>query len=224
MNHSKSFIYRRKRKKAGKTVLSRYWYGRYQLPGDAKETDLPLQVVDKQVADAKLKRIVRELEQEREGMIAPRAIRERLQKPVVEQFEEYLAEFQSLGRNEKYLHGLRTQLSTLARECGWSTLKDITAVSFRSWRQRQTKAAKTLNEYFTASSAFLSWLERCERIPRNPLHSVERMCNHGDPCFRRRSLSEDEARRLLAVAGPRKPVYLTTLKIGPRPCRLTRNL
>ena len=135
---------------------------------------------------------------------------------MVEQFEEYLAELRQRGRCEKYLNGLRTQIATLVKACGWVTIKDIKADSFCVWRRRQTKTAKTLNEYFIAASAFLNWLERCERIPRNPLKVVERMESCEDSKSPRRALTAEEARRLVAVEGPWKAVYLTALKTGLR--------
>ena len=64
------------------------------------------------------------------------------------------------------------RLRKLATECEWRQLIDVTAESFQKWRARQTLSAKTLNDYLAAVGAFFSWLEKGERVERNPLKSV----------------------------------------------------
>jgi integrase len=212
----KCFVFRPKRRKAGKVVSSPFYSGRYRLAADVKATTVPLQTTDKQVAQEKLKRLVLELEQERQGMIAPRSLREGMQKPLVEQLEEYIAELRRLGRDEQYVDGVQSQILTLARECPWRLLKDVSADTFRTWRQRQTKSPKTLNEYLAAASSCLTWLECQGRIPKNCLRAVEKIANHGEPCFQRRALTREEARRLVALESVRRIVYLTALETGLR--------
>jgi len=210
------YVFKHRRKKDGKLVESRYYSGRYRLAGDLKPTTVALQTTDKQIAKAKLRQIVRDMEQERAGLLAPKAIREGLRMPLTALVEEYLGELHRLGRNEKYVEGLRVQMTTLAKECDWKLVKDISAETFRGWRQRQTKSAKTLNEYLAAWSSLLNWLERGERIPKNPLRRVEKIENHSDSQYHRRALTLEESRRLLAVAGPRRAVYATALETGLR--------
>ena len=212
----KCYVFRPKRRKGGKVVSSPFYKGRYQLDGDLKMTEIPLRTKDGDIADTKLKRIVRELQQEREGMIAPRALREGMQKTLVEQMEEYTSELRRLGRAEQYVDGLRAQILTLAKECPWHLVKDVSADTFRAWRRRQTKSPKTLNEYLSAGSSLMNWLERAGRIPRNCLRAVEKIANHGEPCFQRRALTREEARRLVALESVRRIVYLTALETGLR--------
>jgi integrase len=209
-------VFKHKRRKDGKLISARFYSGRYRLEGDSRATTVALKTTDKQVAEAKLKRLVDELERERAGLLAPKAIREGLQKLFVELMAEYVAEKRRIGCDEKYVAGLHLQLSTLARECRWSIVKDVTAETFQAWRQKQIKSPKTLNEYLTAVRSLLSWLERSERIPRNPLRNVEKLKNHGEPCYQRRSLSPEQARELLRVAGPRRVLYATALETGLR--------
>ena len=80
----KCFVFKPKRRKNGKVTAARFYSGRYRLAGDDKPTDVPLQTVDKQVAKARLDRIVQDLEREHEGMIAPKSIRMGAQKPLIE--------------------------------------------------------------------------------------------------------------------------------------------
>ena len=209
-------VFKHKRRTDGKLVSARFYSGRYRLAGDSKATTVALKTTDKQVAEAKLKQLVQELERERAGLLAPKAIREGLQKLFVELMAEYLAERRRIGCDEKYVAGVHHQLSTLAKECRWSIVKDVTAETFQAWRQKQKKSPKTLNEYLTAIRSLLSWLERSERIPRNPLKNVEKLKNHGEPCYQRRSLSVEQARELLRVAGPRRALYAMALETGLR--------
>ena len=210
------YVFKHRRKKNGQIVVSRYWSGCYGFPGDLSPRTIALHTTDKQVAKAKLRQIVYDEERERVGLVAPKSIREALQQPLVEQMEEYFGERLRLGRNGKYVEGLRLQVTTLIKECGWNVVRDVSRESFCAWRKRQIKSAKTLNEYLAAVSSLLNWLERAERIPKNPLRGVEKIKNHGDPVYERRALTLEQVRRLLAVAGPRRAVYATALETGLR--------
>jgi integrase len=77
-------------------------------------------------------------------------------------------------------------------------------------------APKTINEYLNAASGLLNWMQRNGRIPANPLKVVGKVEMRGRETRRRRALTLDELRRLLAVAGSRKPVYVTAVYTGLR--------
>ena len=59
------------------------------------------------------------------------------------------------------------------RECLWEQVKDISSDSFLTWRVKQTLAPKTVNEYLMSISSLLNWMEKHERIERNPLRHVQ---------------------------------------------------
>jgi integrase len=210
------YVYQNTRKVNGRKVRSKLWRGRYRLPGDCKETDVSLETTDKEVAKAKLRRIVSEAEREREGLLAPKKMRETAQLPLTDSIEAFLAERNAVGRDEKYIHGLRHQLETLSKSCGWKRASDVTADSFCAWRKRQKKSAKTLNEYLTAAVSLLSWLMRHGKVAHNPLAVVEKVATHGEKLVRRRAYTSEELVRLLAIAGPRRITYLTAVKTGLR--------
>jgi integrase len=212
----KCFVFKQKRRIGGKTVVSACYSGRYRLAGEFQDTTVRLGVSDKQAAESKLRKLVQELEREGEGLIPAKKLRDGLRMPFSGLVEEYVAELNRLGRNEKYVKGVRKQLETLAAACSWRTVKDVSADSFLKWRQRQTLIAKTLNEYLICVSALMNWAERFERVASNPLRHVTRIESSADPTFKRRALTDDESRRLLAVSGPRATVYLTAIKTGLR--------
>jgi len=198
----KCFVFKLKRRKNGKVITARFYTGRYELEGDSKPTDVPLKTTDKQVAKARLDRIVQELEREGEGLTEPKSIRMGSQKPLVDQMEEHLAERLRLGRSVQYVNGLRAHILTLLKECNWRVVKDVTAESFREWRQKHKAEPKTLNEYLAAISSLLNWMLDSERIQKNPLKGVAKIENNGEPSFQRRALTADEAQRLIANSGP----------------------
>ena len=77
----KCFVFKPKRRPGGKVAVSTCYSGRYRLSGEFRDTTIALGVSDKQVAEAKLRRIVQELEREGEGLIPSRKLRDGLQMP-----------------------------------------------------------------------------------------------------------------------------------------------
>jgi integrase len=144
-------VFKPKRKTDGKKSQQRMYRGRYRLDGDSKLTDVPLHTFDKQVAVERLKKIVREKQQQREGLIASKPQREAAQKPLAEHLEDFIRSRQSIGRDEKYVKELRKKVLKLVEDCGWELPCHVTAESFEAWRNGQEKSAKTLNEYLTAA-------------------------------------------------------------------------
>jgi hypothetical protein len=60
----------------------------------------------------------------------------------------------SLGRDRVYIYHIEKRILKLLNDCGWRLLEDITVESFLAWRSAQELAAKTLNEYLNAITAF----------------------------------------------------------------------
>jgi hypothetical protein len=90
------------------------------------------------------------------GIVAPRATRDAATKPLCGHLETYLTDLQTLGRDRVYIYHIEKRILKLLEDCGWHLLKDISAESFLAWRAaHQELAAKTLNEYLNAITAFL---------------------------------------------------------------------
>jgi integrase len=147
-------------------------------------------------------------------MLPPEALRNAAQSPVEQHLKEYVADLAALNRDGQYVYELKNRVRRLIRACGWNLLRDITADS--SWRAKQTLSPKTLNEYLGSVSSLLNWMEKHERIARNPLQHVQKVQTNGRQVRPRRAFTDDEMQRLLAVAGPRKVVYLTAVYTGLR--------
>lgn len=208
-------VFRPSRLRNGKRVRSAKYRGRYRLPGQPMR-DVPLHTTDKRVAEKRLADIIQDAEREAEGIIAPRPLREAVQRSVTDHLAEYMADLERKGRERIYRRLVKARVERLIRECGWQQLQHVTADSFTSWRSRQTsEAPKTLNDYHDAARGFMGWMLRHGRIPTNPLVNIAKVDQRGRQ-WKRRALTDDELRRLLAVAGRRRLVYLAALHTGLR--------
>ena len=171
-----SHVYKPKRKKNGKTVVSRNYRGRYRLDGDFAVTEVALGTSDKQVAQKKLQDIIREAELERAGLIAPKTQRISAERPMSEHLEDFLTDLKVMGRSAVYMRQINKRNTRLFEECKWSFAKDITSDQFTAWRAKQGDlSAKTLNEYLNSCTALLNWMVKHGRIAHNPLISVQKV-------------------------------------------------
>jgi integrase len=209
-------IYRRKRTIDGKVEMARLYRGRYRLDGDTKITEIPLHTPDKRVAQQRLEQHVRDKQMEATGILAPSAVRKAAQSPLEEHLGQYVADLQALQRDDQYIYELKNRVRRLIKECAWKQLKDVTADSFQTWRAKQTLSPKTLNEYLGSASSLLHWMEKHERITRNPLKHVQKVQGNGKQVRPRRAFGDSEMQRLLAIAGTRKVVYLAAVYTGLR--------
>jgi integrase len=209
-------VFRRKRRINGKLVASRCYYGRYSLPTDSHQRTVALDTTDKQVALSKLRKIVEDAEREVAGVGVPKNLLASAQKALTAHMEDFLADLMASGRDDMYLANLRCRLNRLFKDRAWQYPKDVTADAFMVWRGKQNFAAKTLNDYLDAANALLKWMQRACRLEANPLQTVRKVKTSGRETVHRRALTDDEVRRLLEVAGPRKAVYLTAINTGLR--------
>ena len=141
--------------------------------------------------------------------------RDALKRPIEAAIHEYIESRRGLHRGSKYVRELELKLLRLARECGWSSLRELNANSFEAWRARHRQfSAKTLNEYRVAICAFCKWVE--PRIGIDPMRAVGRIKAMGDPRRKRRAFRPDELWRLVSAAGERGIVYLVAAFTGLR--------
>jgi integrase len=162
--------------------------------------------------------LVKEKEQERAGLIPPKALRESASTPLSEHLSDYLADLRILGRDDVYVENLDYRLKILIKECGWTQPNKITADSFTAWRAKQKKASTTLNQYLDCISAMLNWMLKKGRVSHNFLIGVEKI--ERLPAWRRRAFADDELSRLLDVAGESRLGYLLAVHTGLRRAEL----
>src|ERR1700680_226861 len=119
------FVFRVRRKVKGKLRIARTFSGKFRLPGDAKPTVVALGVMGKQVAQEKLREVVREVERERAGFCPSKTEQDAAQQSVERCVREYIQIKRGEHCDEKYVRELELKLLRLMRECEWSTLRDI---------------------------------------------------------------------------------------------------
>lgn len=195
-------VYKPRRHKDGKLVVSRLYRARIRLQGDSSVTEVPLETSDRQVAEKKLAELISERERERAGLIAPRLQRDSAQRPILEHLDEFLADLTVLRRSEDYRKHIQWRVTRVVQDQGWRFPSEISSNAFVSWRTRQTELGpKTLNEYLNSLNTFLNWMKKQGRIAANPLLDTSKVDTRGTQ-QRRRAFTDEEFDRLLSVATP----------------------
>ncbi|XHR28905.1 MAG: tyrosine-type recombinase/integrase [Chthoniobacteraceae bacterium] len=175
---------------------------------------------DKQVAEQRLRAIIKEREQEAAGILAPKRLRDAASDALEHHLRDYVADLTAQKRDTSYIYNVEKRLSKLASEAGWKQLRDVTPDSFQAWRARQSAAAKTLNDYLAAASAFFHWMECNGRVLCNPLKLVRKVEERGNERRKRRAFTVEEMNRLLGVSGARQVGYLAAFFTGLRRAEL----
>ena len=210
-------VFRPKRKINGRLHVGRLYRGRYKLDGEFKMTTLPLHTTDKQLANQKLLLVVRQREKELAGLTGRKPLREAAQSPLLSHLNDFLADLRARKRSESHVKHLETRIKRLFLECRWEHLRDVSADSFQLWRANQKEfSQKTLHEYQNAASSLFAWMERNDRLESNPLRRVSKVERKGYEKVKRRSFTNDEMCRLLAVAGLYGLGYLAAVNTGLR--------
>lgn len=204
-------IYKRKWKQNGKTVESKKYYGKYRLEG--KTIVVKLGCSDKQVALAKLQKVVNEAEREAAGLLPPKPLRESAQTPLMNLYKEHLADLKTTGCTPKHLKMLSTRFTNMVQQCDWKYLKDVTPESFNRWRNAQSFAPKTLNDYLGMATAFFNWLIKTERYSFNPLKNISKVTPRKTRF--RRAFTIDELKKLTSQ-GKYRLVYWLAATTGLR--------
>ena len=163
-----------------------------------------------------MKRIAKQAQLEQEGLIPPRAEREAAAKGLDVLVSDYESDLKALGRVPKHIHDTVCRVRRIIKETGWCTLADVRPDEFLTWRAQLNRAAKTKKEFQVSLNALLNWLVTTDRLARNPIAKIESVETRGKQVRVARSFSEDELRRLFAVADKRKLAYQMLLYTGQR--------
>jgi integrase len=209
-------VERRRKRVGGVLKLSRMYYLRYRLGDMPCDKWVSLGVTEKDVAWEKARLFKRDYELEAAGLALPKDRIVTAAKPFPKVLGDYISELRTRGRDEKYVAGTEKRISTLARECRWQKITDVSADSFMGWRRVQCLKAKTLNDYLTDISSFLGWLVKLERLGTNPLAKVEKIARNEAQEEQRRAFTHDQISRLRTVSGARATLYTVALFGGVR--------
>jgi len=194
----------------------RSYRGRYRAGDDPRiyEVTFP-NVTVKEVAEKLLKQAHEDAQREAESLIPAKSTRRAKQQPILELFAAFLV-YARKDNSKDYIRQIEHRLPTLAKECGWKTLRDVTTKSFEDWRSTQTRyTPRTLNHYLAAAWVFLNWIERTYEIP-NTLKRIEKYSVQPKYPEGPRAFSREELICLLAAAKKWKLLYLLLALTGLR--------
>ena len=194
----------------------RIWRCRYRLDGETKIKEVSLHISDKQVAQQRLNDLIREQEQEANGIIPPKPLRDAATRNLSEHLNDFVADLIAQGCSDKHIANINYRVRRLVEECRWTRVGDVTADSFLAWRGRQAHAAKTINDYLGAISSLLNWMRKNGRVLQNQLSAVEPVDTTDSETRIRRAFTDDEMGRLIAIAGNYGAVYLMAVCTGLR--------
>lgn len=133
------------------------------------------------------------------------AISDHQSTPLAIHFTAYTAHRKAKGLNAVRIKNTTARLDRLAADCKFRQLADLTASALESWLS--DRAAKmspgNRNEFRQELIGFGNWCVRTKRLLNNPFASVAKADAKADQRRKRRSMTEAELERLLAVARSR---------------------
>ena len=138
---------------------------------------------------------------------------------LAEHIAAYSTKLEAEGTSPAHRANVRRALDRLAADCRFNRLADLSREPLEKWLVSQEKAGmgpRTRNTYRAAAVAFCNWCIETGRLIVNPFAKVPKADEAIDPRRQRRSLTEDELRRLLDVARRRPLVDRITVYKGPR--------
>jgi len=137
--------------------------------------------------------------------------------PLGEHVAAFLEHQTAKGITRGQLNNTRSRLNRIAADCGFCRLADLNGTALERWlaaRQAEGMGAVTRNGYREAWVTFGNWCVGSRRLLNNPFAKVPKADANADPRRKRRAMTEDELRRLLAVASRRPLVDAMTVRRG----------
>lgn len=198
------------RKRDGSKGSSRKWYGDYKDHAGVRRR-VPL-ATDKAAARAMLRDLERRAERRKAGLVDEDAGCST--EPLGPLVKAFLAERELAGVPRRWRVALEGMLLRTIAGCGWGSPADLAAEGLDGFLAGMGRAAKTRREYREAAVAFGAFLVRRRKLRGNPLAEAIRPV--GPATFRRRALTAEELRRLVAAAEDRPLKDAETIHRGPR--------
>jgi integrase/recombinase XerD len=210
------YIFRPSRIVDGKRVLSRVFCGRYALDKGSKPVQVGLNTPDREVARKRLRAIIVEKQREAEGIVAPKAVRVAAGTQLGQLVDDYETDLRGRELKEKHVRDTTKRVRRMIADNGWKVLSDVRPDVFVKWRASLEVSPKTKKEHHLSANAFLNWLVQMDRLMVNPLAKVPHVETRGKQVRPCRAFTEDELRRLFAVAGRSRLAYQMLLYTGQR--------
>jgi hypothetical protein len=202
---------------------STVWYGQYKKDGKWKREPL---YTDKQASAVRLAELVKAQERGEVGLVNPH--KDHLEREIGEHVDDYMTHLRTEGGNPKHLSERERLVRTVIRECGFKTLRDVSAdriTAFLAGLQKKPTpnnmdpgpaSARTKDTYRGAIHAFAQWCveTRPQRLKENPVTATAKP--KGEAVHDRRAESVENLKRLLEVAAERPLLEALTVRRGMR--------
>jgi integrase len=206
-----TWVDKKNRKQSGKLtktgrvlVNSEFWQIRYR-DENGKERREPSGVKNREAAIAIL--LQREKEVERIKMnIATReeiTVAKKSKEGIEKQLELFRTVMVAAGDSIKHIDATINEIKVLQEYCNADSIHKITREKITAWiageLETKIKSPRTINAYVTAVKSFFEWAVESERLLKNPLKAIKKLNEDTDRRKKRRSLTEEELRRLIRV-------------------------
>lgn len=202
-------------KETGKMVCEqRTWWMKYTLPGGVVKRAKGFR--DKLATEQESARREREAQQIAAGVIL--VDRKTLTDPITPYIDEYRDRLERQGKAKRYYRLVHQRLVRVTKDCGWQSLRQILPDSmerFLAGLKAEGLAAKTINEFLGATKSFIRWCIRTRRLAGNALEGLQNTDNPKNADNDKAALTPEQAKALLAVAGPNRLIYFVALANGP---------
>lgn len=188
---------------------------------DGKPVVRPTGCRDKQAAEQLLKKWEREAEQVKAGTLDRKALQAARQAAVP--LEEHLAAYeQSLIAAEvsdMYRANVLRAVRRVAGDCRFGTPTDFSREAVEKWLAakitgEEKMGARSRNYYRESLVAFANWCAQTGRLLGHDLNRIPKADQKADPKRQRQALTEEELKRLLAVAATRPLTDARTVRRG----------
>ena len=123
--------------------------------------------------------------------------------PLSEHFDAYVEHLEAKRVSKTHQDDRERNLRRLAIDCRFARLRDLDRRALEHWltvRADSGMSARSRNAYRAAAIAFCNWCVESRRLIGNPFVGTPKANERVDPRRKRRSLTEDELRRLVKVA------------------------
>ena len=165
---------------------------------------------DKATAERVAKKWEADAALRREGVIddAVDSISREARRAIESHLADYQKKLQAAGRTENHIEDTVRYIRKIVEQNGWETASDISAdgVNHFAANLSEHRSARTVQAYLAAVKAFSKWLAREQKLPRDPLASVQKPNPKTGRQLERRMLLHDELPWLKAAAlnGPKR--------------------
>lgn len=212
-------VFRQKYRRAdGRSGESAKWYGAY-TDHTGRRRRVPL-AKDKAAARAMLREFERQAERRRAGLADD--FTEAAGTPLGELREQYLADLKLRGRGDRYRGEVGHLLELITTACGFAAPGDLRAGPLDLYLAGMDGTARTKAKHRQVVVGFANWLVRKRLIQSNPLEAATKP--EGDAERKRRTLTADELRKVVAAAKDRPLREGLLIRWGPRTGSLERQL